>query len=156
MLYNSDQYCFSSVCELYILRNIRTVWHISLKCAITPKPKIPPGQKCGNAQPRGQKYANTANLYTTGGLKYYFQAVANFLLSLAEIQKQAIFDILMTITLGLHMITRQMTPFSSSFLQALPVDIFCFCISKTSKLNIMGSVLCNMCWPVKYTFTCQK
>ena len=44
--------------------------------------------------------------------------------------KWAISDILMSITLGVN-ITRRMTSFFSSTIQALYVDIFHFCISKT-------------------------
>ena len=51
-----------------------------------------------------------------GQLKYFAQTVTNFLLSLAENKKKwAIFDILMAITLGVNMITRQMTHFSFIF-----------------------------------------
>ena len=43
-------------------------------------------------------------------------------------QKAVIFDILMTITLGINMITRQVTSFFSSTLWALSVGIFHLCI----------------------------
>ena len=46
-----------------------------------------------------------------------------------KIQKKSIFDILMTITLAVNMITRQMTPFFSPTLWALSVGIFHFDIS---------------------------
>ena len=57
------------------------------------------------------------------------------------------FDILMTITLGVNMITRKITTFFSSALWALFVGIFHFCISKLSKFNPMGSP-----WSVKKNF----
>ena len=52
-----------------------------------------------------------------------------------KIQKWAIFDILMTITLGVNMITRQMTPLFSPTLWVLSVRIFHFWISRPSKFN---------------------
>ena len=57
-----------------------------------------------------------------------------------KIQKCAIFDILMTITRGVNMVTRQMTPFSASTLWALSVGIFHFCISRPLKFSSMGSL----------------
>ena len=44
----------------------------------------------------------------------------------------------------------KMNSFFSSVLWALPVDIFHFCISRTTKFR---SPLCIMFWSVKYTFT---
>ena len=46
----------------------------------------------------------------------------------------------MTITRGVNMVTRQMTPFSASTLWALSVGIFHFCISRPSKFSSMGSL----------------
>ena len=56
-----------------------------------------------------------------------------------KIWKWAIFDILMTITLGVNMITRQMILFFSSTLWALSVGIFHFCISRPSKFTSVES-----------------
>ena len=55
-----------------------------------------------------------------------------FAVSSRKYIKWAIFDILMTITLGVN-ITRQMSPFFSSLLWALSVGIFHFYISKICK-----------------------
>ena len=54
LLYNSDQFYFNSVCDFYILKNIRTVWHISPKCTNTPKPKIPQGKNMVMTNPGGK------------------------------------------------------------------------------------------------------
>ena len=55
------------------------------------------------------------------------------------------FNILKTITLGVNMITRQMTPFFSCTLWALSAGIFHFCISRPSKFSSIGSpfALCS-------------
>ena len=53
----------------------------------------------------------------------------------------AIFDILMTITLEVNVITTQMTPFFSSTLRALSLGISHFGISISSTFNSMGSPL---------------
>ena len=64
----------------------------------------------------------------SGALKCFAYTVTNVLLPSAKNTKnEAFFDILMTITPGANMITRKMTPFSST-LQALSVGIFYFCI----------------------------
>ena len=71
-------------------------------------------------------------------------------------KKWAIFGILLTITLtGVNMITRQMTPFFSSTLWTLSGGIFCFCISRSSKFNFMGSPFSIIFWSVKCKLTCQ-
>ena len=54
------------------------------------------------------------------------------------------------------MITRQMTPFYSSSLQALSVGIFHFCISRPSKFSFVESPSCIMFLSVKYIFTCKR
>ena len=64
----------------------------------------------------------------SGALKCFAYTVTNVLLPSAKNTKnEAFFDILMTITPGANMISRKMTPFSST-LQALSVGIFYFCI----------------------------
>ena len=57
-----------------------------------------------------------------------------------KIQKWATFDIFITITREVNMITRQMTPFFLSTLWALSVCVFHFCISRSSKFSSMGSL----------------
>ena len=74
---------------------------------------------------------------------------------LEKIKKWAIFDILMTVTLEVNMITRQMTPFLSSTFWALSVGIFHFCISRPSKFTSMEFHSCIMFLFVKCTFRCQ-
>ena len=71
-------------------------------------------------------------------------------------QKLRYFDILMTITPRVDMITRQKTLFFSSNFSPLSDSIFHFCISRPSKFSSMGSPLWNMFWSVKYTFTYQR
>ena len=68
-------------------------------------------------------------------------------------KKLAIFDILMmTITLGVHMKIRQMTPFFLSTFRTLSVGTFYFCISRPSKFGSMDfSSLCIIFWSVKHT-----
>ena len=66
------------------------------------------------------------------------------------------FYILMTLTPGVNMITRQFTPFLSCTLWALSVDVFNFWISRTSKFNSMGFRIYIRFWSVKYTFLCQR
>ena len=68
-------------------------------------------------------------------------------------KKLAIFDILMmTITLGVYMKIRQMTPFFLSTFRTLSVGTFYFCISRPSKFSSMGSSsLCIIFWSVKHT-----
>ena len=57
-----------------------------------------------------------------------------------EIQKKRVIcDILMTVILGVNMITRKKVRFFSSTLWALSVYIFHFYILRPSKLNSMGS-----------------
>ena len=67
----------------------------------------------------------------------------------AKYTKRAIFDVVMTITLGVNMITRKTTPFFSSTLWVLFVGIFHFCISKPSKFSSMGSP------PLHYVLVCK-
>ena len=62
-----------------------------------------------------------------------------------KIQKWIIFDISMTITLRVNMITRQMTPLFSSTLWALSVDIFRFLHFKTRKIQ----------FPLHYVLVCK-
>ena len=45
------------------------------------------------------------------------------------------FFILMTITLGVNLTTRQMTPFFSSKLQTVSISMFHFCISRPLKFS---------------------
>ena len=66
-------------------------------------------------------------------------------------KKLVISDILKTISVGVNMISRQMTPFSSSNLWALSIGMFHF---KIFKIQFHGAFpLCIKCWAVKYTFT---
>ena len=58
-----------------------------------------------------------------------------------KMQKWAIFDISITITLGANMTTRETTPFFSSTPWALSVGIFHFCISRRPKDISRSSVL---------------
>ena len=84
----------------------------------------------------------------------YFYIVAGFFSVIGRKYKEwAIFDILMTITPGVNMMTKEMTRFFSS---TLSVAIFHFWISETSKFISMGPYLCIMFWFVKYAFTSQK
>ena len=78
-----------------------------------------------------------------------------------KIQKMSLFDILVTITPGVNMITRQLIPFFLSTLWAPSVGIFYFCISRSLKLNSMGLSLKLSCmglliwimfWSIKITF----
>ena len=62
--------------------------------------------------------------------KIFVQTLTDFLLQQQKYKRWAIFDILMTITLGVIMITRQMTPFFSYTFWALFVAIFLFSISR--------------------------
>ena len=80
----------------------------------------------------------------------------NFCCCQQKYKKWAIFDILMTITPGGNMVTRQMTLFFSSTFRALSVGIFHFSNLRPSKFSFMGSPFCIMFWSVKYTFTCQR
>ena len=83
------------------------------------------------------------------------QTVTNFLLFSGENKNNLPFHkILKAITLEVNMITRQMTPFSSSTLWAL-YPLICF-TSRPSKFNTTGSPLCIKFCSVKYTFTCQR
>ena len=71
----------------------------------------------------------------------------------------AIFDILMTITLEVNVITTQMTPFFSSTLRALSLGISHFGISISSTFNSIGSPLyialhCVLVF--KITLKCQR
>ena len=68
-------------------------------------------------------------------------------------KKLAIFDILMmTITLGVYMKIRQMTPFFLSTFRTLSVGTFYFCISRPSKFgSVDSSSLCIIFWSVKHT-----
>ena len=76
----------------------------------------------------------------SGALKYFAWTVTDFLLPLTEYTKAwVIFDILMTITLGLNMINRQMATFFAPTLRVMSVGIFYFCISRASKFNPMKS-----------------
>ena len=50
----------------FCLWNIRTVWHINLKCPNTTKSKIHQRERCSNIHTRGQKCLNTPNLHNTG------------------------------------------------------------------------------------------
>ena len=63
-------------------------------------------------------------------------------------KNEPFFDISMTITPGVNMITRKVTPFSASTLRALFVDIFHFCILRPSKFTSMRSpfALCSGLW----------
>ena len=73
--------------------------------------------------------------------------MTNILLSLAKNTKnEPFFDILMTITPGVNMITRKMTPIFSSTPQALSVGIFHFCISRPSKFSppLHFALFCKM------------
>ena len=54
-------------------------------------------------------------------------------------KKLAIFDILVTITLGVNMDTRPMSPFFSSTFWALFISVFHFCISRSSKFKSIWS-----------------
>ena len=71
-------------------------------------------------------------------------------------KKWAIFDILMTITLGVSIISRQMIPFFSCILWALSVGIFHFCIGRTQNSALWDFPIYIMFWSVKCTFTCQS
>ena len=62
-----------------------------------------------------------------------------------------IFGILMTITLGVNMITGQMTPFFHLLFELYFIGIFHFCVSKTWKFSSLGSTLCTVFWSIKYT-----
>ena len=62
-----------------------------------------------------------------------------------KVQKMSLFDILVTITPGVNMITRQLIPFFLSTLWAPSVGIFYFCISRSLKLNSMGLSLKLSC-----------
>ena len=62
--------------------------------------------------------------------------MTNILLSSAKYSKhEPFFDILMTITLRVNMITRKMTPFFSSVLQALSIGIFNFSFKDLQNLS---------------------
>ena len=69
-----------------------------------------------------------------------------------KIKKWASFDILMTVIPRVNMKTRQIIPFFSFSLWGLPVDIIYFCISRSRKLNSLGSPLCIMLCSLKYIF----
>ena len=67
-------------------------------------------------------------------------------------KKWAVFDILMTITWGVNMIIRQMTPFFPSTLWALSVGIFISAFQDLQNSVPQGpSPLCIMFWSVKFT-----
>ena len=68
-----------------------------------------------------------------------------------KIHKWTIFDILMTFTVGVPMIMRQMTPSFSSTLWDLFADIFHFWIARPSNF----SSICIVFWPVKYIFNAK-
>ena len=80
----------------------------------------------------------------SGALKCFIQTVTNFCCHQQKIQKRAIFDILMTITLEVNMITRQMTPCFIYYFGTLYVGIYHFRILRPSKFNFMPPfVLCS-------------
>ena len=65
--------------------------------------------------------------------------------------KMSLFDILMTITPGVNVITRQMTPFFSFTLRALTVSIFHFYISRPSEFSFMGRTPFTLCCGLQNT-----
>ena len=83
--------------------------------------------------------------------KYFSHSVTDFFLSSTEnTKKWAIFYILMAITPGVRMITRRMTPFSSSTFWVLPICIFQVSISKPSKFQFHGVHILH------YVLVCKK
>ena len=101
------------------------------------------------------QYLMNSNSKTYSPYHFWKNSVRSFFAAICKkYKKWAIFEILVTITLGVNMITGKMTPFFSSALRASPSLVYF--ISAFPGLQFHEVPHCIIFWSVKYILPCKR